>query len=96
MANIIKAIRRNVEWPGQLNAWGSDPVWDSLRQEIHNLDVNGATLEVEFENREMIPKAQAVCSSYCTKLDGNKKGWQFQTRSQGNSLFIHKAALKGK
>lgn len=94
--NIIKDIRRDVEWPGQLNPSGSDPTWDRLREEIGKLTVNGATLEIRFESPDMVVKAQAVCASHTKKLGGDRKGWRFQTTSRDNVLYVRRIATQGK
>lgn len=94
--NIIKEVRRNVEWPGQMNPVGTDPVWDHLRGEITKLVVNGPALEVLFETQDMVNKAQSVCATHTKKLGGDKRGWRFQTMSKETTLFVRKVATPGR
>jgi hypothetical protein len=94
--NIIKGIRHNVQWPGQLNPSGTDPTWDELRAELSKLVVNGPPLEVLLETPEMVAKAQSICAYQTKKLGGDKKGWRFQTMSQGATMYVRRIAIPGK
>jgi hypothetical protein len=71
-------------------------MWDDLRGELNKLSINGTSMEVLFDDRETVNKAQAIVNYHGKKLNSKKKGWEFQTTSRGTTLFVRKAALPGK
>lgn len=92
----IKSVRQHVEWPGQINASASNPMWDELRGELSKLVINGTSMEVLFDDKETVSKAQAIVNYHGKKLNSVKKGWKFETTSRGTTLFIRKVALPGR
>jgi hypothetical protein len=68
--------------------------WEDLIQQAEALEVDGAGLEINFEDRQELHYALVAMVVYNSRPETASRTWGYTLNTKENTLFIHKVTLE--